>query len=53
MGYSPWGSKEPDMTERLTLHHTHTQDFLVAQLVKKYTYLSLLQNMCYAICEKS
>ena len=24
-GYSPWGPKESDMTERLTLHLTYTQ----------------------------
>ena len=40
MGYSPWGSKESDMTERLTLHDTHIQASLVAQLVKKYIYIS-------------
>ena len=51
MGYSPWGSKESDVTERLTLHCTHIQASLVAQLVKKYIYI--LQNMCSAICKKS
>ena len=51
MGYSPWGSKESDVTERLTLHYTHIQASLVAQLVKKYIYI--LQNICYAICKKS
>ena len=24
LGYSPWGRKELDMTERLTQTHTHT-----------------------------
>ena len=24
MGYSPWGHREPDMTDRLTHTHTHT-----------------------------
>ena len=27
MGYSPWGSKELDTTERLTHTHTHTHTF--------------------------
>ena len=26
-GYSPWGGKESDMTEQLTLHFTHCVDF--------------------------
>ena len=26
MGYSPWGPKESDMTEQLSMH-THTDDY--------------------------
>ena len=29
-GYSPWGHKEPDMTEQLTLHtHTHFSNLFI------------------------
>ena len=35
VGYSPWGRKELDMTERLHFHfHTNNWAFLVAQMVK-------------------
>ena len=30
MGYSPWGRKESDTTERLTHTHTHTQEMIIA-----------------------
>ena len=33
------------MTERLTLHDTHIQASLVAQLVKKYIYIYLTEHV--------
>ena len=32
-GYSPWGRKESDMTERLTYTHTHTHTHTLPPLV--------------------
>ena len=34
MGYSPWGCKESNTTERLTHTHTHTHVNLLGSLVK-------------------
>ena len=33
MGYSPWGHRELDMTDRLTHTHTHTHTHTSALLV--------------------
>ena len=34
VGYSPWGRKESDTTERLTHTHTYTKDFPGGPVVK-------------------
>ena len=36
VGYSSWGCKESDMTERLHFHHTGTNVFLVMRALKIY-----------------
>ena len=33
MGYSPWGHKESDLTERLTHTHTHTHTHTSSSLL--------------------
>ena len=39
VGYSPWGHKESDMTEGLTLLHFHTQTNAWGSLIAKATSL--------------
>ena len=36
MGYSPWGRKELDTTEQLSLSHTHTQVLQTQKQVSKH-----------------
>ena len=43
MGYSPWGHKELDTTERLTHTHTHTYVVSLSQ-VKRIVQISLLMG---------
>ena len=41
VGYSPWGRKESDRTEQLIHTHTHTQDFLIKNLLYRKGYSTL------------
>ena len=50
MGYSPWGCKKQDMTERLTLHHADSIKFVQSLLTSNAAAVKSLQS-CPTLCD--
>ena len=50
MGYSPWGCKKQDMTERLTLHHVDSIKLVESLLTSNAAAAKSLQS-CPTLCD--
>ena len=50
MGYSPWGCKKQDMTERLTLHHVDSIKLVESLLTRNAAAAKSLQS-CPILCD--
>ena len=50
VGYSPWGCKKQDMTERLTLHHIDSIKFVQSLLTSNAAAVKSLQS-CPTLCD--
>ena len=50
-GYSPWGHKESDMTERLIDTHTHTHTYPRVHTYTMEYYSAIKKNESFSICD--